>query len=75
LDIEGAKALKRRLGQKGLDEASPPAGDRVDIPADAPPVFHWLGVKQASPEARPATEDDGVTQATSLFRRLAPSLR
>ncbi len=74
MDIAGAKALKKRLGQAGAAEARPAAAD-VDIPEDAPPVFHWLGVKQAAPEARPVAEDDAPDQAASLFRRLALGFR
>jgi hypothetical protein len=73
LDIAGAKALKRRLGQEGADEARPAVD--VDIPEDAPPVYHWLGVKRATPEARPVAEDDAPDQAASLFRRLALGFR
>jgi hypothetical protein len=72
LDIAGAKALKKRLGRAA--EARPAAAD-VDIPEDAPPVYHWLGVKQAAPEARPVAEDDAADQAASLFRRLALGFR
>ena len=42
MDIKGAKALKKRLGLNGADTA-PPAAEPADIPADAPPVYHWTG--------------------------------
>jgi hypothetical protein len=56
VDIEGAKALKKRLGQNRADEA-PPAPE-ADIAEDALPVFHWLGVSQAAPETAPSDPDD-----------------
>ncbi len=74
MDIAGAKALKQRLGLNGADEARPAAVD-VDIPEDAPPVYHWLGVKRATPETQTVAEGDETAQGTSLFRRLAPSVR
>lgn len=72
MDIAGAKALKKRLGTNGTGEATPAPAD-VDIPEDAPPVFHWLGVPQAPP-GTPHAEDDPATPAT-LFRRLGSSFR
>jgi hypothetical protein len=56
VDIEGAKALKRRLGQNRADEA-PPAPE-ADIAEAALPVFHWLGVSQAAPPSDPDDERD-----------------
>ena len=46
MDVNGAKALKERLGGKGGDTA-PPASAHVS--EDAPPVYRWLGVGQAAP--------------------------
>jgi hypothetical protein len=74
MDINGAKALKSRLGLNGADEASAAAA-RVDIPADAPPVYHWLGVGRTAPVDPPAAEDDPTTTRVSLFRRLGLSFR
>jgi hypothetical protein len=73
VDINGAKALKERLALNGEGEPSP-ASDEVEIAEDAPPVYHWTGVPRATPEA-PAGEDEAPTPNTSLFRRLALSLR
>jgi len=74
MDINGAKALKQRLGLNGADEA-PPVSRRGDIPADAPPVYHWTGVAKPSAEP-PAADDEGERPASaSLFRRLGPSFR
>jgi hypothetical protein len=76
MDIAGAKALRERLGSKGTDEA-PPAPTDADVPEDAPPVYHWLGVSQAAPETPPAAADDEADArgSTSLFRRLGLSFR
>jgi len=75
MDINGAKALKKRLGESGEVEPQP-APASVDVPADAPPVYQWLGVSQPEPEA-PPVEDDGErpAEAASLFRRLGLSFR
>ena len=71
MDIAGAKALKERLGKNGGDEVPDPS---VDVPEDAPPVYHWLGVSNASAEAPPTdTEDGGAAKSVSLFRRLGLS--
>jgi hypothetical protein len=69
LDIAGAKALKDRLGAKGA-EGSPSPAD-VDVPADAPPVYHWFGVGTE----RPVADDEPTTPTASLFRRLGLSFR
>ena len=71
MDIKGAKALKDRLGLKGTGEAAPAPAD-VDISADAPPVYHWLGVPKAAPET---SEDDSAGSGPTLFRRLRLSFR
>jgi hypothetical protein len=41
MDIAGAKALKQRLGHHGRDDA--PAAS-TDVPEEAPPIYHYLGV-------------------------------
>ena len=58
MDINGAKALKRRLGSDGADEALPVV-EPVDIPTDAPPVFHWTG-KTLAATASADTDDGGA---------------
>ena len=73
MDIAGAKALKERLGLKGADEA-PPAST-ADVPEDAPPVYHWLGVPQAAKTSGRKVEDTPAAQSTSLCRRLGLSFR
>ena len=73
MDVAGAKALKKRLGHKGTEEA-PPAS--ADVPEDAPPVYHWTGVSKPPPNSPPKlTDDDAATQGASLFRRLGLSFR
>jgi hypothetical protein len=68
VDINGAKALKKRLGQKGADEAPPTS---VEVSEDSPPVYHWLGIRQSAPET--LAEIDHGTRSASLFRRLGLS--
>ena len=73
MDIAGAKALKHRLGPNGADEAPPVT---ADVPEDAPPVYHWVGVSNVP--ARPAAADADETSAAdtaSLFSRLGLSFR
>jgi hypothetical protein len=70
LDINGAKALKKRLSLNGAGEATPAPAD-VDISEDAPPVYHWLGV----PQARKTPPEDDPASNASLFRRLVLSFR
>lgn len=73
MDIAGAKALKDRLGPNGVDEAEPV---RVDIPADAPPVYHWTGVSKLPSETTPSDMDEtATTDGASLFRRLSLGFR
>jgi hypothetical protein len=74
MDIAGAKALKKRLEQNGADEAPPTSGE-VDIAEDAPPVYHWVGVRQPVPEDQPAATKDDPAARASLFRRVGLSLR
>jgi hypothetical protein len=75
MDINGAKALKKRLGLNGSVKAAP-APVEVDIPEDAPPVYRWLGVSHAAPETLPDdADDDPAGHGASLFRRLGLSFR
>jgi hypothetical protein len=71
MDIAGAKALKDRLGAKGA-EGSPSAAD-VDVPEDAPPVYHWLGVAGNAP--RDAEDDGPSIPGASLLQRLGLNFR
>ena len=73
MDIAGAKALKQRLGPNGTDEAP---RVRADVPADAPPVYHWTGVSKLPSESSSAdAESASASDAVSLFSRLGLSAR
>lgn len=73
MDIAGAKALKKRLGTNGADDAPPvPA----DVPADAPPVYHWTGVSTVPDRALSADEDNTAAgDGVSMLGRLGLSFR
>jgi len=58
MDINGAKALKRRLGPEGADDALPVV-EPVDIPSEAPPIYRWTG-KTPSATAPTETDDNGA---------------
>ena len=73
MDINGAKALKERLGLHGASEARAPRSPAT-VHADAPPVYHWLGVSQIAPSTA-ARADDSATPRPSFFRRLGLSFR
>jgi hypothetical protein len=72
LDINGAKALRERLNRNGAREA-PPAADAPDVPADAPPVYHWTG--KTPPETASPQADEREIPRASLFSRLGLSFR
>ena len=73
MDINGAKALKERLGKNGAN-VGPTVGDPADVPADAPPVYHWTGKRP--PETTPPDAEDGAaSRRASLFSRLILSTR
>jgi hypothetical protein len=73
MDVNGAKALKRRLGRNGDVEPQPARAD-IDLSEDAPPVYQWFGVRP--PEAAVHDENDDESAATaSFFRRLGFSFR
>lgn len=73
MDIAGAKALKQRLGPNGTDDA--PANP-VDVPADAPPIYHWTGVSKLPSGSRAdEAEDASAADSASLFSRLGLSFR
>jgi len=73
MDIAGAKALRERLGSKGAHVAPPVS---VDVPEGAPPVYHWLGVRQPASGNPPSDADDAAAaQGASIFRRLGLSFR
>jgi hypothetical protein len=69
LDIAGAKALKQRLGQNG-STGDPPAS--VDVSEGAPPVYHYLGVADATPAQAPTAVAAGAPEGrrSTWLRRL-----
>jgi hypothetical protein len=73
MDINGAKALKKRLSLNGAREA-PPAVEPADVPAEAPPVYHWTG--KTPPETAPsAVEEEDEPRRAALFSRLSLGFR
>jgi hypothetical protein len=74
VDINGAKALKTRLGTNGPDDGRAVS---ADVPGDAPlPVYQWLGISYAPSEASSAdAEDAPAAESASLFGRLGQSFR
>ena len=73
MDINGAKALKKRLGLNGAGDA-PPATEPADVPADAPPVYHWTGKTPPETDSSEA-EDESQPRSASLFARLCFGFR
>lgn len=45
--IKGAIQLRKLLAERDAAEADPPA-EQAEVPAAAPPLFHWLGVAPAA---------------------------
>jgi hypothetical protein len=73
MDVNGAKALKRRLGADGAGEALPVV-EPVEIPADAPPVYRWTG-KTPAATASTETNESAPLRRASLLSRLSLSPR
>lgn len=71
MDINGAKALKERLGANAADDATPLA--RPDVHEDAPPVYHWTGVSHPGLEAD--AEEGPADRGVSKLLRLGLSFR
>ena len=71
MDINGAKALKERLGANAAEDATRPA--RPDVHEDAPPVYHWTGVSHPGPEADRG--DAPAERGVSKLLRLGLNLR
>lgn len=75
MDIAGAKALKERLGMERAQEA-PSAAAPAEVPAEAPPVYHWTGVSKMPAEVSRADAEDTSPPATaSRFSRLGLGFR
>jgi hypothetical protein len=72
MDINGAKALKERLGERAAEDTGPPP--RADVHEDAPPVYRWTGVSRPHPAA--ADSDDApADRGVSKFLRLGLGFR
>lgn len=67
MDVNGAKALKRRLEENGGEEA-PRAS--VHVPEGAPPVYHWFGGGKPATEAPAPPAEDASPARRSWLRRL-----
>ena len=72
MDINGAKALRERLGEKAMEDKTPPAN--ADVQEDAPPVYHWTGVSQRD-SAKADRDDTSADRSVSKFLRLGLSFR
>ncbi len=72
MDIAGAKALKQRIAPNGADDAPVVS---VDVPADAPPVYHWVGIGKLPAERLQRDGGVGSVDSASLFSRLGLSFR
>ncbi len=67
MDVNGAKALKRRLEENG---GTVPPRVSAPVPADAPPVYHWFGVGKPSSELSAGTVEEAPRVWRSWLRRL-----
>ena len=74
MDINGAKELMKRLSLHARGEAVP-AAEPADVPADAPPVYHWTGKRPAETTPPDAEDDSAPPRRASLFSRLAVNFR
>jgi hypothetical protein len=72
MDIAGAKALKKRLGPKGTDDA--PAGS-VNVRTRAAPVFLCVGSETLPVERLQRDGDDASVDSASVFGRLGLTFR
>ena len=68
MDVNGAKALKRRLGANEADDA-------LHVVEPAPPVFHWTGKTPAEPAPTDIDDTSAPPPRASLFSLLSPKLR
>ena len=75
VDVNGAKALKKRLERTGALRGQATARAR-NVVADAPPVYRWTGVEKPAAEAPPrVVDEEPEAPNVSLFRRLGLSFR
>jgi hypothetical protein len=66
MDVNGAKVLQRRLDPNRSVQT---ATASVVVPADAPPVYHWVGVARTPAEARPSAPEDAPDDSRPSWRR------
>ena len=71
MDINGAKALKARLGEMAAEDEAPRA--YADVHEDAPPVYKWTGVSR--PDSAADREEMPADRSVSRFVRLGLSFR
>jgi len=67
MDINGARALKERLGERAAEDKTRPAPS--DVHEDAPPVYRWTGVSR-----RDSRADRDDTPADRGFRSFSDSV-
>jgi len=76
MDVNGAKALQRRLGSHRVVET--PSPGVITVPDDAPPVYRWFGVAAKGAAAGAETPAEPVETAGrrgSWRRRLGLDVR
>ncbi len=67
MDIDGAKALKERLARTAWAKPRPAS---VEVPADAPPVYHWFSAGRNADGAAPSSGDAVSADGSSTLGRL-----
>ena len=72
MDINGARALKERLGENAAGEEAPRA--LADVHEDAPPVYRWTGVSHRN-RAEADHDEIPADRSVSRFLRLGLSFR
>jgi hypothetical protein len=55
MDVNGARALARRVGPTAPPRSTPRSGSVVELAA--PPVYHWFGIER--PPAARAVDGEG----------------
>lgn len=64
MDIDGAKALKDRLARTAWARARPAS---IEVPDDAPPVYHWFSVGRNADGTVPSSPDAASADDSSLL--------
>lgn len=72
--IAGSVILHERLVERGADAEGMLAGDVTPVPADAPPIFHWIGAQPtagwSAGTTAPATVEPEPAPGRGWRRRL-----